>query len=186
MSIIDNLKTTQEEYTILSNEYKNNLLIDGHPINYWKERYKIDIPIDVNTQFSIQIDSKLISFYQELSFKKNDVLAMLKHLNAQYKKEYNNKFAALYFQYKGSKEKLPAKDTIAAVVEEQLDNIKTNISHAEIELDFWDNLIKDLDRIRKTIENITLNVSVEAKMLRGNNQLDNSINSLYTNNNDTD
>lgn len=81
---------------------------------------------------------------------------------------------------------MPAKDTIAAVVEEQLDNIKTNISHAEIELDFWDNLIKDLDRIRKTIENITLNVSVEAKMLRGNNQLDNNINSLYTNNNDTD
>lgn len=70
MSVIDNLKATQEEYTILSNEYKNNLLIDGHPINYWKERYKIDIPIDVNTQFSIQIDSKLISFYQELSFKR--------------------------------------------------------------------------------------------------------------------
>ena len=74
--------------------------------------------------------------------------------------------------YRKNKTRPPAKEILMAEVENEIENDMMNLIYSEIELNFWKDILSDIKEARKTVENISLNLSVEAKALQHEHYLD--------------
>jgi hypothetical protein len=138
----------------------------------WKAHFKVKIPIDLSPQTCIEIDKTLIELYEEASFLKAEVEARLAACKGTGDDQYRARYTELVASYEAKGQKLPAKDTLIALAENSLGDVKNATTHAEIELDFFKEILSNLSNTRKLIENITLQLATEAKALQNGRYLD--------------
>ena len=170
--ILTQLNKGKELHDHFAKQFREGYYVAGKLIADWKDHFKMDIPPDLNTQTCKEIDLKILELHQEASFLKAEVDARLAAYRNTNSDRYREKFTNLVTEYKSKGEKLPAKDTLAALAEHAIGNIKNAMVHAEIELAFWKEILNDLANSRKLIDNITINLSVEAKALQHEKALD--------------
>ena len=171
-SMIDQLRKSKKVHDEFAHQFRHQYMIAGQLIKAWKEHFRVNMPPDVNTQICQVLDSQLMQLHQEATFLKAEAEARLTAQKGANQDKYRTKFAALVVEYKSTGQKLPAKDTLAALAENDISDTKNATVHTEIELNFWKEILSDLTNCRRLIENATINLSVEAKALANEKYLD--------------
>jgi len=172
ISLLHKLKDGKTVHDEFAKVFKTQYLISGKLIEEWKEYFRVNIPPDLNPATCTAFDSKLSDLHQQASFLKAEAEARLAALNNANNQQYRASYTALVEEFKSSQKKLPAKDTLSILAEESIKNTKDSITHAEIELAFWKEVLSDLGNTRRLIENATINLSVEAKAMASGRMLD--------------
>lgn len=152
--------------------FREKYLIAGKQMDKWKEYFKVELPPDLNPQLIQEIGGKVMGFYQEASFLKAEAEARLTACQSTSNDRYREKYTALVADYQEKGMKLPAKDTLIALTDHSISDIKNAIVHAEIELAWWKEILNDLSNARKTIETATICMSVEAKAVQHERYVD--------------
>lgn len=171
-SMIDQLRTSKKLHDEFAQQFRHQYMIAGRLIKDWKQHFRVNMPPDINTQICQVIDSQLMELHQEATFLKAEAEARLTAQRSANQDKYRTKFAELVTEYKSSGQRLPAKDTLAALAEVDIGETKNATVHTEIELSFWKEILSDLTNCRRLVENATINLSVEAKALANEKYLE--------------
>jgi len=153
-------------------KFREKYLIAGKQIDKWKTYFKVDLPPDLNPGLCQEIGSKLMGLHQEAAFLKAESEARLAACKSTSDDRYREKYTALVTEYRNKEMKLPAKDTLIALTEHSISDIKNAITHAEIELAFWKEILADISNSRKTVESAIICISVEAKAVQHERYID--------------
>lgn len=178
--IIASLRKGKKLHDHFAEQFRNKYLVAGKLMKEWKEHFLISIPPDLNPQTCQQLDLRIIEMNQEASFLKAEADARLTAAKGAGTDRYREKMTALVAQYREEGKKLPASATLSALADDSISNIKNTIVHAEIELNFWKDILTNIASARKSLKNITINLGIEAKAL----QQEGILNSLNRNSND--
>jgi hypothetical protein len=170
--LIEQLRQSKKLHDQFAHQFKNQYKIAGKLMADWRDYFKIQLPQDLNPQSCQILGMKLLELHQEASFMKAEAEARVSAYRSASDDQYRKKFGKLVEEYKAPGKKLPSKDTLCALAELDMGNVKNALVHAEIELDFWDEVLDDLSNSRKLIETSTINISVEAKALQHERYLD--------------
>lgn len=171
-SIIDQLKKSKKFHDQFAKKFRNQYKVAGKLMSEWKQHFTIKLPPDLNPQLAQAVDAQLQELHQEASFFKAEAEARLTAFQGANNERYREKYATLVAEYKANGTKLPAKDTLAALAESASAELKDSMTHAEIELTFWKEILADLGNTRKLLENAVICLSVEAKALQQEKYLD--------------
>lgn len=171
-SIINQLKKSKKLHDQFAEKFRTGYKVAGKLMSDWKKHFCIKLPPDLNPQLAQAVDAQLQELHQEATFFKAEAEARLTAFQSANNEKYRNKYAALVAEYKSNGSKLPAKDTLAALAESETSELKDSMTHAEIELAFWKEILNDLSNTRKLLENATICLSVEAKALAAERYLD--------------
>jgi len=170
--LVNQLRKGKRLYDEFGKELYTQYKINGKLLHEWKEYFKLYLPPDANTQTLREVDSRLMGLHQEASFFKGCCNAKLQAAKANNMDAYRQRYTELVAEYKSQGKKLPAKDTLSALAEHTTADWKNVTMHAEIEFDFWKEILNDLTNCRRLVENMTLNISVEAKALQNEKYID--------------
>lgn len=170
--LIDQLRKGKSLHDQFAAEFRSKYKVAGKLMDEWKNHFRIILPPDLNPETCRLVDSKLIELHQEASFLKAEAEARLSAQRNVNEKQYRVRYAELVAEYKSSNQKLPAKDTLATLTNNSISEIVDAITHAEIEVGFWKEVLADLYNSRKVVNDATINLSVEAKALQNDRFLD--------------
>ena len=170
--MLSSLRKGKNLHDGFAKKFRENYLIAGKQMKLWKDYFKVELPPDLNPALIQEIGSKLMGLHQEASFLKAEAEARLSACQSTSDDRYREKYAALVAEYKSEDKKLPAKDTLIALTEHSISDIKNATTHAEIELAFWKEVLADISNSRKTVELATICMSVEAKAVQHERYID--------------
>jgi hypothetical protein len=172
--LLSKLMTGKQVHQIFADNMKEQLLINGKPMEHWEQHFKINIPTDnLTPSLCKELSMRLIQLNQEAAFFQAIATAKAQIIKRGTTAAYNDKFWAIVQQYKSERKKLPAAatlETMARVDNEDLDSAQTI---ADIESKFWKDILDHLATCRKLIENASMNIATELKSLNNEKFLDN-------------
>lgn len=172
--LLSKLMSGKEVHRIFAEHMKEQLLINGKPMDHWETHFKIIIPTDNLTPSMCKtLSMRLMSLNQEVAFFQACATAKAQIIKRGTTAAYNDKFWAIVQQYKSENKKLPAAatlETMAKVDNEDLDSAQTI---SDIESRFWKDIIEYLSTCRKLIENASMNIATELKSMNNEKFLDN-------------
>lgn len=181
LELLGQLKKSKQVHDVFADRFRRQYQIGGKLMGEWKSHFHISMSPDLNPATCKELDSKVLELHQEATFLKAESEARLTALKDTNQEKYRMRFTQLVMEYKLKGEKLPAKDTLATLAEQDISATKDAITHATIEVAFWKEILADLYNSRKIINNATINLSVEAKALANEKTLDrlNNVNGGY-------
>jgi len=169
---LSQLKKGKVLHDKFAQEFEKEYLISGKIMSEWRDHYKLIMPPDFTPKVCQDIAIKLMELHQEASFMKAVCDARLRACRGASNIKYRKEFTELVSTYRAKGEKLPAKDTLAQLAEQAVGDIQDAVSHAEIELSFWKEILDDLANSRKLLENATINLASESKALYSERYID--------------
>ncbi len=169
--MIKSLRAGKDIHELFASTVRTGILIQGRTMEQWKQYFTLDIPDSPDTTDCKTLDKRLMELHQEATFLKCMAEATYSLGKKSYDSQYRDKFTALVSEYKQLDKKLPARETLEILASNDLDDIQTGISYSEVATRFWKDIIDDLNFKRKTVENIVINISVEAKANTASNFL---------------
>lgn len=163
--LLSKLLKGKEIHDLFAANMRKQLLINGKTMEQWEDRFKIKIPTDdLTPAICRQYDYKLLELNQEASFYHAIAGAKLQMIKRGGDSTYRDKFFAIVQEYKEKNIKLPAAATLENLAKVETDDVESAQSIAEVERDFWSDILNHLSSCRKIIENATFNSSIEAKL----------------------
>lgn len=171
-TLVSQLKQSKKIYDEYAKKIDNVYLVNGKLMKEWRKQFYVTMPPDMNPRLCLELGSKLIELHEEASYYKSKSEAELALLRTNYQQQFRAEFSKLVNEYKGTSTRLPAKDTLTALAEDQVSSVKDSMVHAEIEVAFWKEILSDLANSRKIIENATVNLATEAKALYNERYID--------------
>lgn len=166
MTDLTNITVSKEEYdksvVVLDEKY----LIQGKSYKEWVSKFRIDLRPAPLPQEIRDAAVQLSDLYQEASDYKTlseNRLLMLKDIESS---KYRDIFNRIVCSYQQEGKKLPAKDTLATITEQEMSEVFTMVNHAEIELTFWKSILNKLEKTRESLKLISISQATEAKAIR--------------------
>jgi len=162
------LKPSKKIYEQFTQEFRELYLISGKKADEWQSHFQLQIPPDCDSTTLKELDTQLAGMFEEAAFLKTMADCRLQAYKTSNASRYREAYASLVQSYKeesGPGKRLPAKDTLQVLAEEQIGSSTDGIVHAEIELAFFKGIVDKLNTLRKIIENISLNIAIEGKAL---------------------
>lgn len=169
---VEQLKSSKKLHDAYAKTFRDRYQISGKLLSQWREHFRIQMPDDLNPRLCLEVGQKLMALHQEATNLKSDAEARLAAKKTVYQKQFRDAFYDLVEEYKSQYKKLPAKDTLTALAEKQVAELYDAMSHTEIEIGFFKEILADLANSRKLIENATINLSIEAKALQNDRYMD--------------
>jgi len=170
--IINHLKAGKGVSDDTARRFKSQYLISGKLPDEWRQIFKVDIDEDATPANCRQASTQLMDLQQRANSEKRDSQARLSMTKSYRDKEHRKEFSRQVALYTAKNQKLPAKDTLNLLAEQATADLQEAVTCAELELAFWKDVLNSLFETRKHIEDIVLNLSVEAKMLQHEQRLD--------------
>ena len=164
--IVESLRSGKKLHDQFALAFGSRYQIAGKLMEEWKEYFNISVPPDINPSQCREFGSQILGLYQEATFYKATSEARLQSLKGSGASSFRRAFANLVAEYRGEGKKLPSKDTLQNLAEEEGKDIQDAIIHGDIEVSFWKSVISNLDICRKIVDTISISLSVEAKALR--------------------
>lgn len=163
--LIQYLKKGKGIFDAFDRQFKEQYLIYGKTIKEWETYFQIKIPQEVGIFEGKKLNAEIAKLAQEAAFYLAASDAVLKALEQGSVNEYQTKFTALVVQYKQQDQKLPAQKTLETLANQEFDDVKAAATSATIANDFWEHIVKSLDRSAKRIESIGLLLNAESKLI---------------------
>jgi hypothetical protein len=163
-TLLNNLKKGKETHDIFAKNFRELYKVSGKTVKEWESYYKISVPENPDPQICKMLDMKIMGLYQEAAFLHTEASARVQALKKGSDTEYRARYTALVQEYESSGKKLPARGTLEDLVRSETDNIESALINAEIQKEFWSNIMDHLNMCRRLLENATINSGIEAKM----------------------
>jgi hypothetical protein len=165
-ALLETLLKGKQIHDLFTFNMRTHLKITGLSIDELEQKFKISIQTDnLTPEICKMYDVQLMRLNQEASFYYAVANAKAQMLKRAGKSKYRDTFYALVQEYKTADKKLPANATLEALAKVENDDYESVEAIAEIEKDFWKDILQHLSDMRKLIENSTFNSSIEAKYL---------------------
>ena len=171
-SMIDRLKLSKELYAEYTKQFSTRYQVAGRTFEEWRRYFKINVPPDLNPRTAQHLSLRLMELYQEANSYKTDAELRLHGANSVTKSMTRDKYNALLMEYKATDKKVPAAATLTTEAEAACGKELDSLIHIEIELTFWKGVLNSLQECRKLVEVATWNLSVEAKAIGHEHQMD--------------
>lgn len=152
---------------------KREFTISGHTIDYWHDKFRVQIPnSNINPAEIQKLAVKIMELVQEAGFYNALAQAKSQSIKRGTETSYLTKFNALVAEYKQKGGRLPSADTLDKLA--KLDNIEVDsaLSIADIEVKFWKDILLRLETYRRLLENAAMVMSTELKYLNTGMVLD--------------
>lgn len=147
-------------------DIKDKLKINGQTMEFWEKRFKVTLNTDnLSPAICKQWDVTLLEFNQEVAFYHALASAKVQMIKRGSESVYRDKFFAIVEEYKAKDVKLPASATLENLAKVEVDDVESAQTIAQIEKQFWSDVLDHLTTCRKIIENATLNSNVEARLM---------------------
>jgi len=170
--IVEGLRSGKKLHDQFGEAFGNRYQIAGKKLDEWKTYFYVRVSPDVSPAECRNLSSQILTFYQEATFYKASAEARLQSIKGSGASSFRKAFANLVTEYKEKGAKLPSKDTLQNLAEEEGRDVQDAIIHGDIEVSFWKSILISLDVSRKIIDTISISHSVEAKIMladRGGN-----------------
>lgn len=161
----DKLNKSLGEAMDLGNTIANIWLINGKSASYWEEYFRVHIPQDADSRTLANLGAKVGSLMSEATGYLSQVEANKDGIDYVYQDQYNEAIDNMVNTIKNSGEKVPAAATLASLAEAKLSNLNGARQHTEMCVKFWKRILDGLKKVGDRIDNITWNLSNEAKIV---------------------
>lgn len=153
-------------YKAFGEEIRRVLPISGKSMDYWKEKFWIDVPHDnLTPAICRELDMEIMSLHQEATFFHAIAAAKAQWCKKTSESTFNDKFWAIIQEHKEKGGRIPGQETLktlASIGNEDLDSAKTI---ADIETKFWKDILEHLALCRRLVDNASITISTELKYL---------------------
>lgn len=171
--LIAQLKKSKQIHDNYAKEFKTRYTtFEGKRLDTLRKDFRVQIPPGLNPRLCLEINSQLNDLFQEATYYKDGAENRLAALKATCDGQFRDEFTKLVNEYKTTGQRLPAKDTLTQLAEYKISALKDALVHAEIEINFWKDVLSNLTNARKLIDNGTINLSVEAKAINQERYID--------------
>lgn len=160
-------------HELFTESMRDNLLVSGHPIPYWEDKFKIRLDLsDLSPALARKLDMQIMDLNQEATFLWNTAMAraqLIKHGNENV---FMGKFNALVQEYKSSGKRLPAQGTLTNLARHDNLDVESAQAIADIEVRFWKSILDHLGRCQSMLKNASLMIATELKAVSTERMLD--------------
>lgn len=165
-SLLQTLKKGKAVHDAFARNFRDNYEISGRTIKEWEDEFKITVPPDPNPAVCKVIDMQIMSLHQDAAFYHATANIYVQALKKGNETEYRSRYAALVAEFKRDNpgSKLPARGTLEDLTRAETDDIEGALSNAELQENFWKNIMNHLNMCRRLLENATINSGIEVKM----------------------
>jgi DNA polymerase elongation subunit (family B) len=163
-NIVDKITVSISNYQTLRAQLNMNLRVGNKSLSEWHaEFFSFRVPEDVDPIVCRQLSVKVLQLNQVASA--FYTMASLRHNTIRESSEaiYREKYQEIVAPYKDSDQKLPAAAFIETMAKTMTDDVNSICMIAEVEKDFWKDVLNYLTRCRKQLENITMNNALMMK-----------------------
>jgi hypothetical protein len=166
--LLKNVLRGKNVHEYFTEQMEDQILISGHPMSYWRDKFDIQIPTqDLTPVMARELDMRMLELNQEATFLWNTAMTrsqLIKHGNQSV---FMGKFNTLVQEYKQSKKRLPAQGTLENLARFDNLDVEAALSIADIEVKFWKSILDHLGRCQSVLKNASLMISTEMKHLGG-------------------
>lgn len=170
--LVDKLLKGKEIHDAFVDIMREEILINGKSMSHWENRFRLDISSnELDPSICKDIDMQLIKLNQEASFYLAFAESKVEAIESGGEQAFRDKFVSIVetIKQENPKARLPSKDTLEYLARAKNSDLLAAHSVAKMELRFWKNILSDLDKCRKIVENATWNNKNEFDMSRGIN-----------------
>lgn len=156
--ISDKVSTAFNDYKALRRELNENLIVNGKTLREWHATFfSLQIPEDADPIVCKQLSLKVMrlnilasSFYIMSNARLNSIQSSSDWI-------YREKYKELVDQYRANDAKMPAAAFLETMSKQDSDDVRAIVMVAEVEKNFWKEMLNYITRMRKQLENITMN-----------------------------
>ena len=161
----DKLSSSSNDADELKTTIENIWLISGKTSSYWEQYFCITIPQDADSKTLANLGAKVGGLMSEATGYLSKTESSRDGIEYLYKDQYNATIDSMVSTIKNSGEKVPAAATLASLAEAKLSDLNGARQHTEMCVKFWKRTIDGLKKVGDRIDNITWNLSNEAKIV---------------------
>jgi hypothetical protein len=139
--------------------------ISGKTMHDWRQYFTITIPPDISPNIGARLSAKLANLFQDASFYKARADRLVHTLKLELKASLRDAVNTTALTYDQTNRKRPASAILLMEAENEVKELESACMLAEVELGFWKEVLSNLSAVRKNLENCTMNLGIERKML---------------------
>lgn len=160
------IKKGKEVHDIFAKNFHDDYQISGKTLTEWESHFKITVPADPDPATCKSLDMKIMALHQEASFFHAVSTAQLQMLKKGSDTEYRSRYTAIVQEWKKNNpdKRVPAAGTLDTLTRAETDDIEGAVANAELQKDFWKNIMDHLNMCRRLLENATINSGIQIKM----------------------
>lgn len=160
----DHILKGQKIIQTLRQELHGKFLLGNKSLSEWKNHFTVEVPAELNTTTGLEINLKLLSLWQEASFYHSVANIKLQLMKNGCEQAIRDEYFQLVENYKSQGGKPPAAATLEALAKNQHTDTISALTLAQLEKDFWKDIVTQLRGVRKLLENSTMNIAIDQKM----------------------
>jgi len=164
-ALLEEMNKGTDVHAMFADGMKESLLISGHKISYWEEKFHMKIPGDLTPAQCKNMSMELLRLNHEATFYLAIANAKLQLIKRGNDAAYQARFAEIVTQYKKDGKRLPGQDTLRSMSSDGLGDIESAKVIADIEQKFWKGILEDIHTARRLIESASMNLAVELKTM---------------------
>jgi hypothetical protein len=162
--MLKRLEIAMNVYNQAKKQIEDSLLIGGKTMIEWrKEFYSIQIPQDANPIIAKELAIRIMRLNEVASQYFGEANARYAILANNQDSSYRKAFGEIVRSYLDNGQKVPAKDRIEIEAKNETQKQTDMLTFAELEKNFWRDMLNRIERCRKELESINLNNSLILK-----------------------
>ncbi len=164
--ILKGIKKGKEVHDIFAQNFREEYEISGKTLLEWEQMFKITVPADPDPGVCKVIDMKIMALHQTAAFYHAVSVAQTQMLKKGNDTEYRSRYAAIVAEWNQHNpgKRIPAAGTLDTLTRAETDDIEGAVANAELQKDFWKNIMDHLNMCRRLLENATINSGIQTKM----------------------
>jgi hypothetical protein len=164
-NVTDKLESAILKYQELRMALNDKLRVNGKTFGEWKKVFfGVRIPDDLDPISCRRLSVKILQLNQLASTYYTIASARLCSIKESTDWIYREKYQELVAGYTATQSKVPAAAFLETMAAGATEDAKALVLVADIEKNFWKDIINHLTRCRKQLENITMNNALDRKI----------------------
>ena len=171
--LLEHLLRGKQVHEIFSDSMRRQLPISGQSMDHWEKRFRITIPTGgLTPAICKDLSMQILDLNQEATFLHAVAGAKSQLIKHGSESTFLGRFQAIVGQYTVEGKKLPGQETLQRLASIDGQDVDAAMAIADIEVNYWKDILDHLSTCRKLVENASLNISVELKALQADVAMD--------------
>lgn len=156
--ILEKVSMAVKDYQTLRNSLNGSLIINGKSLQTWhKLFFCIHIPHEADPIVCKKLSIQIMKLNQLASSYYTMANARLGAIQSSNDSLCGEKYQEIVRAYAGTEQKLPAAAFLEKMSKVATDDVKALVTVAEVEKNFWKDILNYITRMRKQLENVAMN-----------------------------
>jgi hypothetical protein len=157
---------SKEVHDVFTEKFSGNYEIRGKTLTEWEQYFRITVPPDPDPAVCKMLDMEIMGLHQEASLYHALAEAHMQALKKGSETQYRSRYTAIIAEYKANNPsgRLPGVETLSAQAKFEIDDIEGALTNAELQMNFFKNMMNHLNMCRRMLEQAMWNNNIQYKM----------------------